>query len=175
MDAQRAISMIRGCSSDYDFKSVGIMGFSAGGFLAGDVSNAPVRAYAAIDDTDKLSFRPDFAMLIYAASIKQVPVNATPTFIAMAKDDPCVKVSMAESYHARLMAAGDTGHELHIYAGGKHGFGDCSLYVTGNSWQPVCAWTLNAQLFIENIIGLHRPLEPMSYPPANLSSLVVDS
>jgi len=164
IDSQRAISIVRHYSAKYGFKSIGLMGFSAGGFLAADVGAASKRRYAAIDAADIQSFRPDFSLLIYAASTKLGgPVNPPPTFIAVARNDPCVNPILASTYYAQLMLAGG-GHEFHVYSAGKHGYGDCSLYVFGGSWKPVCAWTINAQLFIENILGVKRALGTMTLP-----------
>jgi acetyl esterase/lipase len=164
-DAQRAISMVR--SKNLGFKKIGVAGFSAGGFLAASVSSFPTKVYAPIDDVDKHSSSVDFAVLVYAAGKDGTtfPAQAPATFIALAKDDPCVKVSLAESYYSKLRKYSPE-HELHIFGGGHHGYGDCQLYVTGNEWQPVCAWTIDAQFFMETPMR-----QPLSSPLTLLSSI----
>ncbi len=67
-DAQRAMRLIRSRASQdgIDPGRVGVMGFSAGGHLAGSLTNrfdAPI--YVAADSVDMLPARPDAAMLIY--------------------------------------------------------------------------------------------------------------
>lgn len=164
IDAQRAISILRSQSSKFDFESIGLMGFSSGGLVAADVTTSPVRAYPPIDNADQHNYKPDYALLIYATGRPEaLSVSVPPTFIALARDDSCTSPSAAQSYFSKLLVTGGN-HELHIYSGGKHGYGDCSLYVSGNTWQPVCAWTLNAQLFIEHFLGVERDTATMTYP-----------
>ncbi|WP_158807965.1 alpha/beta hydrolase [Beijerinckia sp. L45] len=67
-DAQRAMRLIRARAGvlGYDPGRVGIIGFSAGGHLAGMTAVQPSSAlYPKIDGADALSARPDFAGLIY--------------------------------------------------------------------------------------------------------------
>ncbi|MBI3879813.1 MAG: alpha/beta hydrolase, partial [Verrucomicrobia bacterium] len=67
-DAQRAMSLVRSKAGEWglDPKRIGICGFSAGGATAGMTSIfLDQRQYAPLDDVDKVSSRPDFAMLIY--------------------------------------------------------------------------------------------------------------
>src|SRR5689334_7108249 len=67
-DAQRAMGIIRSHAGDWavDPKRIGILGFSAGGHLAANLSNNnQTRGYARIDSADDQSCRPDFALLIY--------------------------------------------------------------------------------------------------------------
>src|SRR4029079_15252238 len=68
-DAQRAVSLVRAKAKEWELdpQRIGILGFSAGGETAGLTAYFADRQYAPIDDVDKVSFRPDFAMLIYPA------------------------------------------------------------------------------------------------------------
>src|SRR5262249_54892297 len=69
-DAQRAVSLPRSKAKEWglDRRRIGILGFSAGGHLsAWAATNFDRRAYDAIDDADKESCRPDFAVLVYPA------------------------------------------------------------------------------------------------------------
>src|SRR5688572_27539872 len=67
-DVQRAMGIARHRAKEWgiDPKRIGVMGFSAGGHLSASLStNFDSRTYAPIDQADKESCRPDFAMLIY--------------------------------------------------------------------------------------------------------------
>jgi acetyl esterase/lipase len=67
-DAQRAMRMIRGNAANYHIAGdqIGVMGFSAGAFLAANLSNnADATNYSAVDKLDQIPARPDFSALIY--------------------------------------------------------------------------------------------------------------
>ena len=67
-DVQRAMRLIRANAAQYHIAPdrIGVMGFSAGAFLAANVSNNPdVDTYPAADAVDKVAARPDFTALIY--------------------------------------------------------------------------------------------------------------
>ena len=69
-DVQRALSLVRGKAKEWgiDPQRIGVLGFSAGGHLAAaTATNFDKRAYESLDDTDKVSCRPDFAVLVYPA------------------------------------------------------------------------------------------------------------
>ncbi|MGZ0656050.1 alpha/beta hydrolase [Coraliomargarita sp. W4R53] len=68
IDAQRALRTLRHHAAEWciDSKQIGIMGFSAGGHLAGTAATQPqVEAGIVGDVIDQQSSRPDFAALIY--------------------------------------------------------------------------------------------------------------
>ncbi len=135
-DAQRALGLTRFHAKEWglDPARIGILGFSAGGHLAAVASNNyRERTYPVVDDTDKVSCRPDFTVLIYPAYLTdkdnndqvrpEVPVTADtpPTFIAISQDDP-VRVENALGYAAALQKS-KVPMELHIYPTGGHGYG----------------------------------------------------
>jgi acetyl esterase/lipase len=135
-DAQRALGLVRQHAAEWkiDPKRVGVLGFSAGAHLAAALStHYDQRLYDLIDAADKLSCRPDFAVVIYpgylALSEKNFAPNADinptaqtpPTFIVQAEDDP-VHVENAVVYFMALKNA-KVPAELHIYAEGGHGYG----------------------------------------------------
>lgn len=65
-DGQRAMRLIRQKAKDYDYQQVGIMGFSAGGHLAGMLAVLPNQNYySPQDEIDKNSAKPDFVALLY--------------------------------------------------------------------------------------------------------------
>src|SRR5690349_17471287 len=72
-DAQRGISLVRSKAKKWgiDPKKIGMIGFSAGGHLAiATATSFEKRTYEAVDDVDKVSCRPDFAVLAYSGYLK---------------------------------------------------------------------------------------------------------
>lgn len=106
---------------------VGVIGFSAGGTLAGLAGTrydnpAPRNG----DSIDGLSAKPAFMALIYGTPFggPEFPLRLTketpPTFLAGGADDR-ITASYPEVYQ-KLREAG-VSVELHLYAGVPHGFG----------------------------------------------------
>ena len=91
------------------------------------------RVYTPVDAADKLSCRPDFAMIIYPGYIAvadenmklnsaiHVTKNTPPAFLVQAEDDP-VHVENVIDYFLALKHAGIHA-EMHIYTYGGHGYG----------------------------------------------------
>lgn len=146
-DAQRAMSLIRQNAGAWglDPQRIGVLGFSAGGHLSAMLgNNYAARTYPAVDDADKLSCRPDFAVLVYPGLLTlkdqgdKVPpelapsTNTPPMLLVMAQDDP-VRPENVLHYTLALKQAGVPA-ELHLYPSGGHGYG---LRRTEN---PVTAW-----------------------------------
>jgi len=68
LDAQRAVSLVRSKAKEWDIdpNHIGIGGFSAGGHLAlATATHFDRRTYEPIDEIDKVSCRPDFAVAAY--------------------------------------------------------------------------------------------------------------
>ena len=135
-DAQRALGLLRHRAAEFgiDPKRIGILGFSAGGHLSAVAcNNYDKRTYPDVDDADKASCRPDFALLIYPAYLTQkdkgdaisteLPLNAQtpPTFLVMSQDDG-VRVESALFYYLALKQS-KVPSELHLYPTGGHGYG----------------------------------------------------
>ncbi|MGB2612944.1 MAG: alpha/beta hydrolase [Isosphaeraceae bacterium] len=146
MDAQRALSLVRSKAGEWgiDPKRIGILGFSAGGHLsAWAATHFDERAYTPIDDADRLSCRPDFAVLVYpggmdrkgdtSSPIAHVSSTTPPMFLAQAGDDPVDCRNSVEMFLALKNAKVPA--ELHIYSSGGHGFG------LRPSAHPCCTWT----------------------------------
>lgn len=144
-DVQRTISLVRHRASEWqiDPHKVGVMGFSAGGFLVAEASTLyKHRLYKPVDAADKQSIRPDFAAPIYPGHLAMdgklnpnVPVtgDTPPTFLVQAEDDHVDGVEQALVYYAALAKAGAPA-ELHLYAHGGHAFG------LRRTKLPVTAW-----------------------------------
>jgi acetyl esterase/lipase len=81
-DAQRALRLIRANASNYgiDKGRVGILGFSAGGHLAGlTASRFGDSYYEPVDKVDTNSDRPDWAALVYPVITLETPFTKTST------------------------------------------------------------------------------------------------
>jgi acetyl esterase/lipase len=146
-DAQRTLGIVRAHAAEWhiDPHRIGVLGFSAGAHLAAALStHFDQRLYDPIDAADKLSCRPDFAVIVYSGylaiaeenfapnSAIHVTENTPPSFIVQAEDDP-VHVENATVYFLALKNA-KIPAELHIYAQGGHGYG------LRRTALPVTAW-----------------------------------
>ncbi|WP_395145662.1 alpha/beta hydrolase [Moraxella atlantae] len=80
-DAQQAVRLARSLATTYGYQRVGVMGFSAGGHIAGmiathphiDYANTP-NAKASASTTPSPTTRPDFAVLLYPI-VSMLPPN----------------------------------------------------------------------------------------------------
>jgi acetyl esterase/lipase len=159
-DAQRALSLVRSKAEAWkiDPKKIGILGFSAGGNLAGAacIMHAK-RHYDPIDAVDEVSCRPDFGVLVYPAYFiddagelkpEYQPTKETPPlFLAHAADDH-VKPENSIALFLGLKKAGVPG-ELHVYAGGGHGFGLRPSDFPCSSWPQRCeSWLVQQKVLI---------------------------
>lgn len=152
-DAQRALRLLRedAAARGADPRDVGVLGFSAGGHLAGRVATqAETASYPAVDAVDRRSARPAYAGLLYPVVTLEPPYAHTgsrralvgddmarapalsvqgrvragqpPVFVAHALDDATVDPDNSLILQAALRRAG-VPHELHLFAEGGHGFG----------------------------------------------------
>jgi acetyl esterase/lipase len=92
LDAQRAIRMVRSQAPKYGYSpdKIGIIGFSAGGHLAGAAETLyDLPAPATSDPIDHLSARPDFAVLGYAwLDTMEPPVGKEITYCGLTPSIP---------------------------------------------------------------------------------------
>jgi|SRR5690606_5059294 len=76
IDAQRALRRLRGLAGEHGLRTdqVGVLGFSAGGHLAGCLATQPAHeAGLAGDELDAVDERPDFAALVYPVATLSGP------------------------------------------------------------------------------------------------------
>lgn len=171
-DVQRAIRLARHKAPDPN--RVGVLGFSAGGHLAACACTLFTEANpAAHDPPERLSSRPDLAVLLYpvialsgpaahegsAKSLlgdnppaelverlsvqTQVTRQTPPTFMFHTVDDPGVPVVNSFLYASALRAAG-VPFELHCFEHGRHGVGLATDDPTLSLWTLLCArWLAN--------------------------------
>ena len=136
-DAQRAMGLVRLHASEWhiDPHKVGVLGFSAGGYLVAEISTIFARRlYARVDAADQESCRPDFAIAVYPGHLwtgnrgyglnPNIPVTrqTPPTFLVQAEDDHVDGINQALAYYIALKNAGVPA-EMHLYAEGGHAFG----------------------------------------------------
>src|SRR5262249_24409528 len=135
-DAQRAVSLIRSNAEKWriDPKRIGMVGFSAGGHLAiATATNFEKRTYDAIAEIDKVSCRPDFAILVYSGYLKakdkdelapglRIPAGTPPVFLAHGGADIISDPAHSVVMYLALTRAGVPA-SLHIYADAAHDFG----------------------------------------------------
>src|SRR5205823_3941299 len=98
-----------------------------------------------VDDIDKVSCRPDFAIPVYSGYLKakdkdelapglRVPAGTPPVFLVHGGDDLISPPEHSVVMYLALRRAGVPA-ELHIYAGTAHDFG------VRKSDRPYAAWT----------------------------------
>ncbi|WP_294212901.1 alpha/beta hydrolase [uncultured Sphingomonas sp.] len=138
-DAQRAMGLLRTDAARFgiDPHKLGVIGFSAGAYLAANMSNSEARTYPTRDAADRVSPRPDFAVIAYTARMLDdskgrnslelrpwvtIDPKAPPTLLLHAMNDPTDKVRQPLAYALALSDAG-VPVDLRFYAKGGHAFG----------------------------------------------------
>ena len=177
-DAQRAIRFVRSRAREWgiDPKRIGIIGFSAGGHLASTAAthfdHGNLRA---ADPIEKLSCRPDFAVLVYPvitmgeqthggskanllgpaptpelverfSNEKQVTGQTPPAFLAHARDDHAVPPGNSRMFYEALLAHKVAAEYLELPSGG-HGLNGYKG-PSWDAWQTHSLKWLAAQKFI---------------------------
>ncbi|WEN14760.1 alpha/beta hydrolase [Rhodanobacter sp. AS-Z3] len=156
-DVQRTLRLVRFHAAKWhvDPHKIGVLGYSAGGFLVAEIStNFERPLYAPVDAADKESARPDFAMPIYPGHLATddyqfnaaVPVssNTPPTFLVQAEDDHVDGVQQSLAYYIALAKA-EVPAEMHLYAHGGHAFG------LRPTQQPITGWPALAETWLHTI------------------------
>jgi acetyl esterase/lipase len=133
-DAQRTIRLVRAHAVELGVQpdKIGVMGFSAGGYLVAQTSNIFEPTYTTIDAIDRVSSRPDFAIAFFPGHICrrgrvyepgfEVSRRAPPTFLLQAWDDDVDDICNS-TYYARALDDAGVPAEVHLFASGGHAFG----------------------------------------------------
>jgi len=149
-DVQNAFRYCRAHAAEWGVKQIGVIGFSAGGHLAGSANTMYVDAVT----------RPDFAVLVYPVitfnpeithegtkvlllkenpdpeqieywSVDRRVSDDTPqTIIFLSDDDTCVPSENALLYYRQMKKHGRS-CELHIFRDGNHGWGFTTVQNSG--------------------------------------------
>ena len=165
-DAQRALRLVRAQAAAHglDPARVAVLGASAGGHLAGMLAARADVTYAAVDEADAGSHRPDLSILLYPVATMADPhvhagsrrellgeapapeaiaryslermdwTGRPPTFLLHAMDDASVPVENSLQLLSALRAAA-VPCEAHLFQEGGHGFG--IRLIAG---KPAAAW-----------------------------------
>jgi acetyl esterase/lipase len=138
---------------------IGIIGFSAGGHLAvATATSFSHRSYQPIDDIDRESCRPSFAIVVYPGYLKakdkdelaaglSIPKDTPPMFIVHGGSDISSSPEHSVVLYRALQRAGIPA-ELHIYAGAAHDFGVRPSDHPCSTWTQACANWLRHQGFL---------------------------
>ncbi len=164
MDASRAIRMVRICAEEWNIlpQHIAILGFSAGGHLAGSISVMHDRyPFSEEDDLSAISNRPDASILCYPVIStdyqhrgsynnllgeqasdeerekfsleKQINANTPPAFLWHTTGDKGVPPENSIVYALALQKQ-NIPYELHIYPKLHHGIG------LAKDWPHVATW-----------------------------------
>ncbi len=134
-DTQRAMAVVRSQSTRFHLEParIGIVAFSAGGQVGARLlCDGGKLTYPPLDDIDRTSHRPDFAVLVYPwnlydadrnslADSMTVPADCPPTWIVHTDDDRSSSLG-AVLFYAGLKRQGIPA-ALHVYGNGGHGYG----------------------------------------------------
>jgi len=125
-DMQRAIRLVRSRCEQWGIKknAIGVLGFSAGGELAGLAAiHFDDGKEKADDEIDKQSSYPDFQALIYPAGTNRFEVSekSPPAFLLAGSLDAEIAADISKLY-LKYQQAGVPA-TIHIYENVDHGFG----------------------------------------------------
>ena len=172
-DAKRALRLVRSRAGEFRIvpDRIGVWGFSAGGHLASTLAtHFDAGNPAAADPIERVSCRPDFAILAYPvisfaseyahkgsrrnllgdnpdpalvenlSNEKQVTAQTPPTFLFHTNEDQGVPAENSVLFYLALRRAGVPA-ELHIYERGRHGVGLAPNDPVLSSWpQRLADW-----------------------------------
>ena len=176
-DARRALRLVRAGAAEWglDPARIGILGFSAGGHLASTAATQFEAGRAdAADPAERVSSRPDFAILLYPvismrdpmahvgsrrnllgdppdpvlidllSTDGQVTAQTPPAFLFHTADDGGVPVENSILFFRALRAAGVPA-EMHVFEHGRHGVGLAPNDPVLSQWPQLCERWMSAR------------------------------
>ncbi len=179
-DAQRTLGLVRFHAAEWhiDPHKIGVMGFSAGGHLVAAIStHFEKRLYSAVDDADKQSCRPDFAVAIYPGHLslsaaewdaklgeKKFAVNAPPSAdkdlglnpeVPVTRETPPTFLLQAEDDHvdnvndslAYYIALKNAGVPVEMHLYAQGGH----AFGLRRTKQPITGWTALVETWLRTI------------------------
>jgi len=186
IDVQRAIRTVRAKAGEYgvDPKRVGIIGFSAGGHLASTAATHfdEMVEVEIMDDVDKQSARPDFAVLCYPvismevgtthggsrknllgenpdpklvehmSNDRAVTKETPPIFLFHTAEDAAVLPENSILFFAACRKAG-VPCEMHVFEKGRHGVGLAQDDPELKEWPGLCERWLRSHGWLEGKSG----------------------
>ena len=165
-DALRALRLVRSRARQWhiDVQRVGMLGFSAGGDLVGQIAYAPGAGDPkAPDPIERENARPDFQLLVYPGGKvpEHIPSDAPPAFLLVASDDEYGCDQTTLELFTKLHAA-HVPVEAHFLARGKHAFnmGDRSTLVSVRGWPDRMADWLKDSGYLQRASGAAKPAKP---------------
>jgi len=179
LDVQRAIRIVRANAEAWsiDPAKIGVMGFSAGGHLASTAAVHFKDHSNPVDAIDRLSSRPDFAILCYPVLLfgspythrgsmqnligndpspeliefysteKQVTDKTPPTFQFSTFEDTAVPPENSIEFCLALRKH-KIPAELHLYQKGRHGLGLAKGTPGTETWSDLCRIWLQTNGFV---------------------------
>ncbi|CAN5552818.1 hypothetical protein BH18ACI1_BH18ACI1_15370 [soil metagenome] len=180
-DAERAMRIIRANAEKWQIKAgkIGVLGTSAGGHLAANLGTATEDLAKINDELDKLSFTPNFMILVspvitmgeyaHAGSKKnllganpskeliekyslekQVTPATPPVFIVHAFDDKAVNVRNSLMFYNALLDK-NISASLHIFPHGGHAIALRNNPGSTEMWTSLCEMWLTEMGFIPQV------------------------
>lgn len=160
-DAQRAVSLVRTKASEWGInpQRIGMVGFSAGGHLTiATATSFGKRTYEPEDDIDRVSCRPDFAILVYPGYLKakdkdelspalSIPPATPPVFLAHGDEDIISPPQHSVCMYLALKRASIPA-ELHVYSQSAHDFAVRTNDHPCSAWTKACEQWLRHQGFL---------------------------
>lgn len=178
LDAKRAMRYVRFHADSLGISSnrIGVLGFSAGGHLAATLATQfDIGDSSAQDEIERISSRPDFAVLCYPVIALQGPFahrgsaenllgadidetlasnlsaqrmvtkDTCPTFLWHTADDESVAVENSMMYSLALRKH-HIPFELHVYPSGRHGLGMADEDSHVRGWTQACEMWIQIQV-----------------------------
>lgn len=140
-DGLQAMRVVRSHAAQWGLSPhrIGVIGFSAGGFLALDVAMH-----------NDAATRPDFIAAIYPLAPKplQPPASNIPLFTVCAKDDQFVPPINNCERVVDIWHGANNPAELHVFNQGGHGFGMLKQNLPIDAWPQLLSTWLQAQGFL---------------------------